>query len=235
VFAENGLEQWFPQFPDPRLDQSRARDFVFRALVNWCLFCARLMPPPQPDAPAAEEAPDGADFDEDADVDADFTSLWKPVGKRSVGPTPPPPPKFKPSAKQFLQQHYTEKHAERVGADPAVGRFRTELPRIKAEVGDFLKHGWAASDEDQTLQELDADPLEWWRRRGRMLYPTVALVVLRVIAVSGTSVQDERTASAGRRAMDKRSINLKPGKGEKLICARSELICARQGTEGSSS
>jgi hypothetical protein len=62
-----------------------------------------------------------------------------------------------------------------------------------------------------------------------MLYPIVALVVMRVFAVSGTSVQDERNASAGGRVMDKRRINLKPGKGEKLICAaRSELIRARQ-------
>ena len=60
-----------------------------------------------------------------------------------------------------------------------------------------------------------------------MLYPTVALVVLRVFAVSGTSVQDERTASACGRTMDKRRINLKPGKGEKLVCARSEMVRKR--------
>jgi hypothetical protein len=69
----------------------------------------------------------------------------------------------------------------------------------------------------QWQQELDADPLEWWRRRGPMLYPTVALVVLRVFAVSGTSVQDERNASAGGRVMDERRIHVRPGKGEKLI------------------
>ena len=61
-----------------------------------------------------------------------------------------------------------------------------------------------------------------------MLYPKVALVVLRVFAVSGTSVQDERNASAGGRVMDKRRINLKLSKGEKLICAHSELVRARQ-------
>ena len=84
------FEQWFPNLPDQRQDQSRARDFVFRALVNWCLFCARLMPPPPADAPAAEQAPDGAASDDEVNIDGDFASLWKPAGKRSVAPGPPP-------------------------------------------------------------------------------------------------------------------------------------------------
>ena len=40
-------------------------------------------------------------------------------------------------------------------------------------------------------------------------------------------MQDERTASAGGRTMDKRLINLKPDKGEKVVFARSEMVRKR--------
>jgi hypothetical protein len=60
-----------------------------------------------------------------------------------------------------------------------------------------------------------------------MLYPTLALVVQRVFAGGGSSVQDERSASAAGRMMDNRRAGLKPDKGERLVRARSELMLAR--------
>jgi hypothetical protein len=57
-----------------------------------------------------------------------------------------------------------------------------------------------------------------------MLYPTLALVVQRVFAGGGSSVQDERNASAAGRVMDNRRAGLKPEKGESLVRARSELM-----------
>mgnify|MGYP001169255998 FL=1 len=151
---------------------------------------------------------------------------------------PPLPPMAKLSAAERLKElgasvtQRKKRTAEAIdallhGVDPNQDRSQakasTDHTGIYAEVINFLSHEWKAPTEDKNLQRSTADPLEWWRTRGRLFYPTVALAAFHVLSASGTSSQDERNASALGRIMDKRRARLTASKGEALVIGRDHL------------
>ena len=151
---------------------------------------------------------------------------------------PPLPPTAKLTAAERLKElgagvtQRQKRTAEAIdallhGVDMNQDRSRAKAAQdhtgIFAEVINFLSHDWKAPTEDKSLQSTTADPLEWWRTRGRLFYPTVALAAFYVLSASATSAQDERNASALGRIMDKRRARLTASKGEALIVARDHL------------
>jgi hypothetical protein len=156
LLVNDGVEHGFPHFADARHDQTRVRDFCFRALVNWCVFAAHRMPAP-PKAPEAAvaggvgEQNDG-DVDDDDDEDVAWTDSKKKRGARSA-PSPAPPAKGKLSAKEFLAKMNADARAAKIDDATDHGRFHTEMSRIKLEVADFIKHGWGAAEEDQDRRQ----------------------------------------------------------------------------------
>jgi hypothetical protein len=69
------------------------------------------------------------------------------------------------------------------------------LKLVEGEFGRFNSLVWA--NEPTKFQLSVADPLCWWRERGSIMFPLLALAARRVFGIMPTSVDAERLCSAG--------------------------------------